>query len=114
MSFTRGPLFLQESLTLLELHKTHQDWKLVRKHAVEENALQTRTLTTLKNTCGEIISRLKHLTSAECAWILKASTQEQAYLLWVAICRRYAFIADFAVEVLRCLLYTSPSPRDRG
>ena len=27
--------------------------------------------------------------------------QEQGYLLWLAICRRYRFIADFAMEIVR-------------
>ena len=27
--------------------------------------------------------------------------QEQAYLLWLAVCRRYRFIYDFSVEVIR-------------
>ena len=31
----------------------------------------------------------------------QASLRDRAYLLWSATCRRYAFIRDFAVEVLR-------------
>ena len=31
----------------------------------------------------------------------EANPQDQNYLLWLAVCRRYTFIADFAVEVLR-------------
>lgn len=101
MSFTRGTLFLHESLTLLDLHEKNADWKEVRRQVIAENLLQARTETTLKNCCGEIISRLKQLTSDECSWILQANNREQAYLLWVATCRRYTFIGDFAVEVLR-------------
>jgi hypothetical protein len=33
--------------------------------------------------------------------LVEANPQEQSYLLWLAVCRRYRFIADFAVEVLR-------------
>lgn len=101
MSFTRGTLFLHESLTMLELQPRFNDWNKLRRHIIGENLLQTRTLTTLKNCCGEVISRVKLLTPGERAWILEASGREQAYLLWVAICRRYPFIAEFAAEVLR-------------
>ena len=101
MSFTRGTLFLHESLTILELQQELNDWKRLRHHVIEENLLQARTLRSLQDACGEVISRVKLLTAGERAWILKTSGREQAYLLWVAICRRYPFIAEFASEVLR-------------
>jgi len=101
MSFTRGTLFLHESLTMLELQPRFNDWNQLRSHVIEENLLQARTLRSLQDTCGEVISRVKLLTPEERAWFLKASGREQAYLLWVAICRRYPFIAEFAAEVLR-------------
>ena len=34
-------------------------------------------------------------------FLVEGSHQEQAYLLWIAVCRRYRFISDFAVELLR-------------
>lgn len=101
MSFTRGTLFLHESLTLLELQPRFDDWNKLRRHVIEGNLLQNRTLRSLQDTCGEVISRVRLLTPEERAWILEASGREQAYLLWVAICRRYPFIAEFATEVLR-------------
>lgn len=101
MSFTRGTLFLHESLTMLELQPRFNDWNKLRRHVVEGNLLQARTLRSLQDTCGEVISRVKLLTPEEREWILEASGREQAYLLWVAKCRRYPFIAEFAAEVLR-------------
>jgi hypothetical protein len=47
------------------------------------------------------ISRLRTLGPDELEFLVAASHQEQAYLLWLATCRQYRFIADFAVEVLR-------------
>jgi hypothetical protein len=41
------------------------------------------------------------LSPGELEFLVEGSHQEQAYLLWLAVCRRYRFIADFAVEVLR-------------
>lgn len=101
MSFTTGGLFHRESVKLAELYLDLGDWNSVRDKVIAENLLQTRTLNTLKRSCREVISRLKTLSSGELEFLLEGSHQEQAYLLWLAVCRRYRFIADFAIEVLR-------------
>lgn len=101
MSFTTGSLFHRESVELTALYLDLGDWSSVRDKVIAENLLQTRTLNTLKRVCREIISRLRTLTLGELEFLVEGSHQEQAYLLWLAVCRRYRLIADFAVEVLR-------------
>lgn len=101
MSFTTGGLFHRESVELAALYLELGDWNAVRDNVFAENLLQTRTLNTLKRVCREIISRLRTLSSCELKFLVEGSHQEQAYLLWLAVCRRYRFIACFAVEVLR-------------
>ena len=101
MSFTTGGIFHQKSVELAALYLDLGNWHAVRYKVIAENLLQTRTLNTLKRVYREIVSRLKTLNPAECEFLIEASHQEQAYLLWLAVCRRYRFIADFAVEVLR-------------
>lgn len=101
MSFTTGSLFHRESVKLAELYLAFGDWHTVRDNVVGKNVIQARTLNTLKRVCREVISRLKTLNAEELNFLMAAGHQEQAYLLWVAICRRYKFIADFAVEVVR-------------
>lgn len=101
MSFTTGSLFLRESVKLVPLYLDLGGWDAVRDKVITENLLQTRTLNTLKRVCREVISRLRVLSPNELEFLVEASHQEQAYLLWIAACRRYRFIADFAVEVLR-------------
>ena len=101
MSFTTGSLLHRESVTLAVLYLDLGDWISVRDKVITENLLQTRTLNTLKRVCREIISRLKTLSLGELEFLIEGDRQEQAYLLWLAVCRRYRFIADFAVEVLR-------------
>ena len=101
MSFTTGSLFHRESVKLAALYLDLGDWDSVRHKVITDNLLQTRTLNTLKRVCREIISRLKTLNLSELKFLLETSHQEQAYLLWLAVCRRYRFIADFAIEVLR-------------
>jgi hypothetical protein len=101
LSFTTGGLFHRESVTLAMLFFKLNDWDTVRGQVLSENLLQSRTLNTSKRQCREIISRLKTLGSKELDLLISGSTQEQADLLWLAVCRRYRFIAEFAIEVLR-------------
>jgi hypothetical protein len=101
MSFTTGSLFYLESVKLAELFIALEDWNAVRNKVLSENLLQARTQNTSKRVCREIISRLKTLTPLEIDLLINGSPQEQTYLLWIAVCRRYKFIADFAVEIIR-------------
>lgn len=101
MSFTTGGLFHLESVKLAALYLEIGDWSEVREKVISKNLLQYRTLNTLKRVCREVISRLKTFDSGELGFLIDANHQEQCYLLWLALCRRYSFIADFATEILR-------------
>jgi hypothetical protein len=101
MSFTAGSLFHRESVKLAVLYSEFKDWNTVQDKVISENLLQARTLNTSKRVCREIISRLKNLSSSELDLLIEANPQDQGYLLWLAVCRRYKFIGDFAIEVLR-------------
>lgn len=101
MSFIAGSLFHRESVELAKLYLDLGDWSSVSSRAIADNVLQTRTQSTRKRFCREVISRLRTLSPSELDLLAGGSQQEQAYLLWLAICRRYSFIADFAVELLR-------------
>jgi hypothetical protein len=101
LSFTTGGLFHRESLILASLFAEVNDWDRVRDQVLSENLLQSRTLNTSKRQCREIISRLETLEQSELDLLIYGSTQEQKYLLWIAVCRRYRFVAEFAEEVIR-------------
>lgn len=100
MSFTTGTLLHRESVLLAGLYLQFNDWVAVRDRVVAANLLQARTVITLKRLCREVISRLKKLDANELNLLAHANHQEQACLLWLAICRRHPFIGDFAIEVL--------------
>lgn len=101
MSFTVGGLLHRESALLAKMFIDIGDWDLVGVKVLKENSLQSRTINTLKRTCREVISRLKTLSKIEIQYFDDCSNQEQAYILWIAVCRRYRFVAEFAIEVLR-------------
>ncbi len=101
MSFTTGALLSRESAILAALFLEFGNWDTVRNTILTENLLQTRTLTSAQRVCREVMSRLKTLNPSELDLLVQGTAQEQGYLLWIAICRCYKFIADFAVEIIR-------------
>lgn len=101
LSFTTGTLLQHESIEIAKLFLQIQDWKSTRNQAVNENLLQARTHNTLTRICSEIISRLKTFEIQELEQLVIVPSRQQKYLLWLGVCRRYKFIADFALEVLR-------------
>lgn len=101
MSFTTGTILYRESMTVAHLYRALGDWDAVRDQVIAENRLQMRTLNSSKRIVREINSRLKLLTPVELALLYDDLQQEHLYVLWLAVCKRYQFIYDFAVEVIR-------------
>jgi len=101
MSFTTGGLFHNDSVNIAKLFLDFGNWKDVSAKAVKDNIVQSRTLNSSKRITREICSRLKLLNKNELRVVTEGTSQEQAFILWVAVCRRYKFIYEFAVEVLR-------------
>ena len=101
MSFTTGGLFQQESADMAQLYLETSSWSIVREQVVANNLLQSRTLSSSRRICNEVISRLKLLSQAELSFLPSAASRDQACLLWLALCRRYKFIGEFATELLR-------------
>jgi hypothetical protein len=101
MAFTTGSLLHNDSLKIASLFLASGSWKDVSAKAVKDNILQSRTLSSSKKITVEICSRLKLLNKKELQLLIKGTSQEQAFILWVAICRKYKFIYEFAVEVVR-------------
>ena len=101
MSFTTGALFRWESVNLATWYLEKDDWDEVRDEVISRNLLQLRTLNSRKRIFREICSRLKRLNRNELELLIEGDHQELGYLLWLAICRRYQFLYDFSVEVIR-------------
>ncbi len=100
MSFTAGAMLQQPSVLLAELYASLGDWQAVRSRVLADNLLQARTQNTAHRICREIVSRLNSLSADQLAILAEGSAKDQAQVLWAAICKRYRFIHDFAVEVI--------------
>ncbi len=101
LSFTTGGLFLQEAPLVAERYLALRDWSRTRDQVRNDNVLQVRTAAAALRISKELVSRLELLELPELEELLHGSLRDRGYLLWVAACRRYAIIHDFAVEVLR-------------
>jgi hypothetical protein len=101
LSFTTGGLFLQEAPLVAERYLALRDWSRTRDQVRNDNVLQVRTAAAALRISKELVSRLELLELSELEELLHGSLRDRGSLLWVAACRRYAIIHDFAVEVLR-------------
>lgn len=107
MSFTSGGLLLNESIAVAALHKHGEDWTQTLVHAMEQETTSLPKAASNRRTLREIVNRLSTLGAEEIDFLRgTAERQEQQYLLWLATCRAYRFVREFAVEVI-CDRYLS-------
>ena len=101
MSFTSGGLFLTESVAVAGMHLSGEDWKDTLERALQEGATSLPKAASNRRTLREIVNRLMTLHDDEVRFLIDdAGRQEQQYLLWVATCRAYRFVREYAVEVI--------------
>jgi hypothetical protein len=100
-SFLSGALYLKETLALAELLRTHGDWNVVNRLAIEENLLRQRTAGSRTRLLREVRHRLKEFTPDELEFFCNSSPNDQRLMLFVAVCQHFRFIREFVEEVLR-------------
>ncbi len=100
LSFIGGGLLQGESVLVAEKFCSLNDWSEVDSYVLAHNLLQSRTVSTSKRFYSAIKARLASLTIEELQYLVSADEVEQRQLLWIAICRKYAFIRNFAEQVL--------------
>lgn len=101
LSFTVGTLYLGGAPLGARLYGELGDWMKVRESLRSHNLLQARTSASAMLLSRELTHRLSTLSPEELAIVADATVTELAQFMWVAVCRRYSFIANFAEEVLR-------------
>lgn len=101
MAFTTCSLLNSESIQVAELYLEHKNWSQVSRIATDSNLLQYRTVSALKRTLSEIVSRLKLLSDEAINLLVNGYKEEKLQILWLAVCLRYPFIYEFSVEVVR-------------
>ena len=102
MSFSTGGLFLNESIEVARLHGPGESWDETIVRALAEGVVSLPKTASQQRTLREIANRISTLTDDELELLIETEDRtEQQALLWLATCRAYRFVAEFAVEVLR-------------
>lgn len=78
----------------------------IRQQAVEENVLAIRTDSANRRVVAETTRRLSALTVGELAYLAGpySSISDREALMWIAMCRYYAIVGEFASEVLKSII----------
>lgn len=101
LSFTAASLQAYESEIIANLYKETLDWDSVFKSVVEDNALQKGTIATRKREFVEFKKRLQTLTPEQLSYYEKATSSDVKNLTILSCFKLYAFISDFATEIMR-------------
>lgn len=124
LSFTVGGLLASQGRALAEMYLNHlkhlnhavggnvecssqtevgESIAAIRQQAIEENVLAIRTDSANRRVVAETTKRLSALTVRELAYLAgpDSSTSDREALMWIAMCRYYAIVGEFAVEVLK-------------
>lgn len=102
MSFGTGGLLLNESVEVARLHVSDEPWEDTIRRAIEAGTTALPKTASNRRTLREISNRLLTLTDTERDFLIDhADRSDRQALLWLATCRAYRFIREFAVEVIR-------------
>jgi len=101
LSFTGASLSIIESVKIAEVYLRLHDWEAVKSEVKGANLIQARTQSSIQRVYQELQPRLAQLSQSQLELLVEGNPEEQKQLLWSAVCKRYAFIREFAYEVLR-------------
>ena len=102
MSFAVGGLFINETIEVARLRNPSERWEQTIVQAIKAGIISSPKIASRRRTLREIVNRLSTLSPTEIE-LLSATTDrsEQQALLWLATCRAYRFVAEFAHDVIR-------------
>lgn len=101
MSFVTGGLFLNESIEVARLHTPAESWEDTIRRALEMGVSSLPKAASRRRTLREIVNRISTLDDDELTYLVEdADRQDQQALLWLAACRAYRFVREFAAEVI--------------
>ena len=100
LGFTTGASLIYESVVVAKLYTALRDWAEVRAQVLNDNSFQSRTQSSLKKLYSEVARRLRHLNADQLNCLSTGDASQQKAMVWLAICRQYGLIRDFALEVI--------------
>lgn len=101
MSFVVGGLMLNESLAIAHAYRPGETWACARDRLLDQGASSLPKLASQTRALREVYDRVGHLCDAERHYLsAEADRAEQQAMMWLAVCRTYRFVHEFAVEVI--------------
>ena len=94
-----GGLQLEWSAELALIHREGEPWRSTIDRAFAEGQLQPDTVSA-RRIATEAAVRLRTLSPAERGLLVTANSADRAAILWLAACRAYRIVGEFAVEVV--------------
>lgn len=102
MSFAVGGLNLNESVEVARLHLSSQSWDDTLAQAMADEVTSLPKVASRRRTLREIYNRVSTFSPDELSFfVYDADRTERQALLWIASCRAYRFVREFATEVLQ-------------
>lgn len=102
MSFAVGGLHLNESIDIARARSAAETWEQTLERVIDAGVGSLPKAASRRRALREIIVRVSTLSPAELEFLVSdADRNEQQALLWVATCRAYRFVREFATEVVR-------------
>jgi len=102
MSFTARGLLLNECIQVARLHVPNDPWQNIPERTCTSGSGQLPKATSNRRVLRKITIWLATLSDDEQKYLIKdADRYDQKALVWLACCRTYRFIREFAVEVIR-------------
>lgn len=101
MSFAVGGLLLNESVEVARMHAPSEAWDATLRRALEAGVASLPKAASRRRTLREIVNRISTLSDEELDYLVQgADRQDQQALLWLATCRAYRIVREFATEVI--------------
>lgn len=101
MSFSVGGLMLNETLAIAKAYRPGEAWACARERLLAQGASSLPKLASQTRALREVYDRIGYLSDAERYYLsAEADRAGQQAVMWLAICRTYRFVREFAVEVI--------------
>jgi hypothetical protein len=101
MSFSVGGLMLNESLVIAGAYHPGETWARARDRLLAHGVSSLPKLASQTRALREVYDRIGYLSDAERDYLsAEADRAEQQAMVWLAVCRTYRFVYEFAVEVI--------------
>lgn len=102
LSFTSGRLYVTElAMVAAALEEADGDAMRARRDLEAMRLLPGRTDASIRRLTRELVDRVARLSSGERELLQSGNYEERAQLAWIALTRQYAFVAEFARDVVR-------------